>query len=169
MDFTILENLSGKSLLKKMGAAFWKEEDLQVVTQKNEKPKAFLNESEVSVSFSHTNGGVSAAISKSFNVGCDMEVVGRSVHPGLLERIKNSRENGALYRDVAPVRIWTLKEAALKMIGTGLRKPMNRVQIRFVNENEFDVEFDDGKQAKICSFQYKDHWISVCYQKFSIV
>lgn len=163
----VLQNQSGKNLIKDMASLFLDYEDVRILTKKNEKPKAYCGDREVSVSFSHTDGGVSGAMSFNYNVGCDMENIHRTVHPNLVERLRHESEHDSLYENITPVRIWTLKEAALKMIGTGLRKPMRGLNITFISEGEFEVEFDDGKRAKICSFQHRNHWISVCYRKFS--
>lgn len=166
-DQDILQNQSGRNLIKKMAGLFLDEEEIQILTQKNEKPQAICEGREVSVSFSHTKDAVAGAISFGYNVGCDMENIHRTVHARLVERMKNSDEHSDLYEKVEPVCIWTLKEAALKMIGTGLRKPMKSVRISMAGQGEFDVDFDDGKRAKICSFQYRNHWISVCYRKWN--
>lgn len=164
IDLDLLQNQSGRNLIKNTASLFLEEIDIQILTQKNEKPRAFCNEREVSVSFSHTNDGVAGAISFFYNVGCDMENADRKVHPRLMDRLKNQGESDQLYLNVEPVRIWTLKEAALKMIGTGLRKPMNSIRISLIDKIRFSVAFDDGKRAKICSFQHHEHWISICYQ-----
>ena len=108
-------------------------------------------------------GGVSVVGTRS-TVGCDMESASRKVHPNLVKRMKHPDESSALYNKFEPVRIWTLKESALKMIGTGLRKPMRTVCVSHLNQNIFEVEIDNGNRAKICSFIYEEHWISVCYQ-----
>jgi phosphopantetheinyl transferase len=97
-----------------------------------------------------------------------MEPCGREVHPRLAARMKHTAENEVIYSEIKPIRVWTLKEAALKQIGTGLRTPMNSVKIEVLNDSEFRVEFDNGKQAKICSFQHKDHWISICYHNNAV-
>lgn len=164
VDKDLLQNQSGRNLIKQMASLFLEEDEIHILTQKNEKPKAFCDQREVSASFSHTKDGVAGAMSFVYNVGCDMEILNRKVHPRLIDRMKSDGESEKLYERIDPLRIWTLKEAALKMIGTGFRKPMNSVQISLVDKNEFDIVFDNGNRAKICSFQYKYHWISVCYQ-----
>lgn len=164
IDKDLIQNQSGRNLIKKMADLFLEEKQMQVLTKKNEKPQAFCDEREISVSFSHTRDGVTGTMSFIYNVGCDMENLNRQVHPRLVDRIRNRGESDKLYANIDPLRLWTLKEAALKMIGTGLRKPMNSVQISWFDKNQFDVVFDNGKRAKICSFQHQEHWISICYQ-----
>lgn len=167
-DLDRSESITGSMLIKKMAQQYMKIPKIDVFTQRYEKPKAFVNEEEVSVSFSHTDHALVAAISRECNVGIDMERTGRNVHQRLKDRMKHPDESDLLYESLEPIRIWTLKEAALKMIGTGLRKPMNSLIIKQNDHSLFSVEFDDGKQAKICSFQHQSYWISICYQNNAV-
>lgn len=164
-DVDTSQSITGTLLIKKIADRYWNVSRIDVFTQKYEKPKAFIGSREVSVSFSHTTDALAAAISDSFNVGLDMESIGRPVHKRLAERMKHFAESPLLYIENEWIRIWTLKEAALKMIGTGLRKPMNSVQISQTDKYRFSVQFDDGMRAKICSFPNHDHWISICYRQ----
>lgn len=163
-DLYLAENKTGARLIRVMASDFWKLSGVDVITQKNEKPEARVNGEALSVSFSHTKSALAAAISRTQNVGCDMEAAERNVHPRLARRMRHNRERDELYANLEPIRIWTLKEAALKMIGTGLRRPMNSIRIDQTDTALFAVDFCDGKAAKICSFHYKNHWLSVCYQ-----
>ncbi|NBB77192.1 MAG: 4'-phosphopantetheinyl transferase superfamily protein [Bacteroidetes bacterium] len=164
VDIATHHNRSGSELTEKMILQKLNASQVEIITQKNEKPRAYADTKEVSVSFSHTGTAVVSAISSSWTVGCDMESVSRKVHPNLVKRMKHPDESLTLYKQFEPVRIWTLKESALKMIGTGLRKPMRSVSVSHLNQNIFEVEIGNGNRAKICSFIYKEHWISVCYQ-----
>lgn len=168
VDMDILQNQSGRNLVKKMAKKFLHAEEVTIYTQKNEKPEVYCSGLEVSASFSHTTNGVAGAISRVFNVGCDMENADRGVHHKLVDRMKQDDEKASLYDDNDAVRIWTLKESALKMIGTGLRKPMKSVQLLHIDTNLFSVRFDDGKEANICSFRHINHWISICYSSLSM-
>lgn len=159
-----VESVAGAVLIRSMAKKYLAVNHLEVYTPKSEKPKAFVGENELSVSFSHTKDAISAAISFDYLVGCDIECFDRSVNPELVTRMKGEHETMELY-EIEPIRIWTFKEAALKMIGTGLRKPMNSVNIYQTDLNLFEVEIDNGIRAKICSFRHKNYWISICYQK----
>ncbi len=158
------ESITGTLLLKRMADQFLDGKTIDVFTEKYEKPKAYIDGEEVSVSFSHTNDAIVAAISTSMNVGIDMESKHRTVHERLASRMKSKEENSQIYSNHSLIRVWTFKEAALKMIGTGLRKPMNQVTVSTEDKNLFNAEFDDGNKAKICSFIHQDHWISICYK-----
>lgn len=166
-ELDVLQNQSGRLLIKRMSDHFLGANEIKIFTEKNEKPEMHCDGKEVSVSFSHTDNGVAGAISNLMNVGCDMEHADRKVHTRLVDRMKHQGESEKLYESLEAIKIWTLKESALKMIGTGLRKPMNSVRISLLEKNQFDVLFDDGKEAKICSFQHQNHWISICYQELS--
>lgn len=158
------EAITGSILIRRMARKYLMINELEIYTPKNEKPKAFVGDNEISVSFSHTKNAISAAISLEYIVGCDTEQINRNVNPSIIKRICGHQEKREIYTNGEAIRIWTCKEAALKMIGTGLRKPMNSIDIRKIDDFLFDVDFNDGKRAKICSFQYIDHWISVCFK-----
>ncbi len=158
------EAISGSTLIRRMASKYLSVNILEIYTPKNEKPKAFVGDSEISISFSHTKNAISAAISFEYIVGCDTEQIGRHINPAIINRICSDHENREIYSDGEALRIWTCKEAALKMIGTGLRKPMNSIEIKKIDEFLYEVDFNDGKRAKICSFQHKDHWISICFK-----
>ena len=158
------EAISGSTLIRRMARKYLSVNKLEIYTPKNEKPKAFVGESEISISFSHTQKAISAAISFDYIVGCDTEQIGRNINPSIINRICNDHEKREIYNDGEALRVWTCKEAALKMIGTGLRKPMNSIEIKKIDEFLYEVDFNDGKRAKICSFPHKDHWISVCFK-----
>jgi len=130
---------------------------------KYEKPIALAGGKPVSVSFSHTHEAVCAALSNFWVVGIDMESAGRQVGSSLASRMKHEKEALKFY-DVHPIiQIWTMKEAALKAIGTGLRKPMNSIRLEAITDSLFNVEFYNGTTAKICSLKHAGQWISVCY------
>jgi len=158
------ESHSGSYLIRKVAREHMAAKKVDIIAEKYEKPRAFINNSEVSVSFSHTKSGLALAISENHNVGCDIEMMNRHVSPQLIKRMKHEQEEDLLYEQLPAVQIWTFKEAALKMMGTGLRNPMHNVQITQGKSGGFDVEINDGIQAKICSFQHHEHWITICYR-----
>jgi len=158
-----VESLSGRELLRQMITDCYKKGEPDFTTVKYEKPSATLNGDVISVSFTHTSKNVAAVISKEWVVGIDMESMDRRVSERLAERMKHSNETFKLYEKNPIIRIWTMKEAALKAIGTGLRKPMNSVCLDFVSDENFSVRFFNGIEAEIFSYQLTDQWISICY------
>lgn len=159
------ENLSGSHFIRMLAEGALGIQSLQLVTRKNEKPKAFFGRKEYSVSFSHTRMAISGAISSGYIVGCDLEDSGRKVTESLVRRIRSDRESALLYRENPAIRLWTCKEAALKMTGTGLRKPMSGITLVQENSGLFSAEIDDAFEAEICSFLHKGYWVSVCFRK----
>ena len=158
------ESHSGSYLIRKVAREHMAAKKVDIITEKYEKPRAFINNIEVSVSFSHTKSGLALAISEMHNVGCDIELSKRNVSPLLIKRMKHAQEDEGLYELLPAVQIWTFKEAALKMMGTGLRNPMHNVKITRGQKGLFDIEINDGIKAKICSFKHHQHWITVCYR-----
>lgn len=158
-----MESRSGQELLRKLIGDLYKSGDPEFKTLKYEKPSARLNGDVVSVSFSHTTEAVCAVISKKWVVGIDMESIDRKVSESLAKRMKHPDETLKFYDNNPIIKIWTMKESALKAIGTGLRKPMNSVRLESVTENLFKARFFNGINAEICSFLLNDQWISICY------
>ena len=158
-----VESLSGRELLKMLISDAYGEGEQSYTTLKYEKPSAKLGGSVISVSFSHTAKSVAGIISKKWVVGVDMESVTRTVNDRLAKRMKHADESFKLYENNPIIKVWTMKEAALKAIGTGLRKPMNSVRIKPVEKHQFSVRFDNKIKAEIASFQIWDQWISICY------
>lgn len=163
-DKQMAEIHSGSYLIRKTAREHFKAKKVDVIADKYEKPRAFVNGKEISVSFSHTKNGVVLAMSEKWNIGCDMELSDRKINESIRSRMRHPEETDEFYQNVSPIRIWTFKEAALKMIGTGLRKPMNSIKISQPVENSYEAEINNGNRAKICSFKYDHHWISICYQ-----
>jgi phosphopantetheinyl transferase len=63
---------------------------------------------------------------------------------------------------VALIRLWTIKEAYIKLLGKGLRINMNEVKLS-VDGDQFTAEINNDKTAKICSFQLEQNWLAVAY------
>lgn len=158
------ESHSGSYLIRKVAREYMSAKKVDIIAEKYEKPRAFINDNEVSVSFSHTRTGLALAVSEHLSVGCDIEMSNRHVSPQLVKRMKHQQEDESLYEELTAVQIWTFKEAALKMMGTGLRNPMHNVHIFSGENGQFNVEINDGIQAKICSFHHQQHWITICYR-----
>ena len=155
--------MSGRELLRRLIVDEFDIGEPHFTTVKYEKPCAAANDRVVSVSFSHTSESVAAMVSDDWVVGIDMERSERHVNSRLAKRMQHNDESFKLYENNPIIKIWTMKEAALKAIGTGLRKPMNSVSIRQETEHDFSVRLFDDVFGKICSFRIENQWISVCY------
>ncbi len=157
------ETRSGKRLIRKMIKSHLGATEIRILTEKYEKPEVHFADFDISASFSHTPRHICGVISKDYIVGVDMEEISREVNDRLKTRMMHAEEEQSLYNTISTIRIWTMKEAALKAIGTGLRKPMNGVKVEIKSDFLFSAVFDDGKQANVCSFPHSNQWISICY------
>ncbi|MEV7088424.1 4'-phosphopantetheinyl transferase superfamily protein [Streptomyces sp. NPDC093085] len=87
------------------------------------------------LSLSHTGTLLAVALSRLGPVGVDAERAGRRTLPELAERICAPAELRALTalpvreRAEALIRLWTLKEAYVKALGTGLRVPLRHIAV----------------------------------------
>ncbi len=96
-------------------------------------------------------------------IGVDVEPCNRNLHPRLRERICHPEEVTALSGDLCCIRMWTIKEATLKYLGTGLRMAMNKIRLDIIGENQFLANIDQGS-ILVYSFAFRDHWIAVATQ-----
>jgi 4'-phosphopantetheinyl transferase len=101
---------------------------------------------------SHTEGLVAMAVCRHSHVGVDVEKRGR-VRLAVADRYFSTREAEqlrALPLEEQPrrfLRLWTLKEAYLKAIGTGIVGGLGRFSMLFSSAGEFRFEREDGGDA----------------------
>jgi len=124
-------------------------------------PFGQIGEQQYYVSIAHTDQQAFCGISKEHAIGVDLEPLDRKVPGRLLSRIKHPGED-KLVKNIEAIRLWTIKEAYIKLRGQGLRLNMNRVPVRKVRD-EFLVELNNDKSAKICSFQMGTNWLAIAY------
>lgn len=91
---------------------------------------------EICFNLTHTDGLVAVAATDGINVGIDAEAIDRRlVDDDVARTVFTADEMATLdgldgaVRRYAFFRLWTLKEAAVKMLGTGLSTPLDAVQI----------------------------------------
>jgi 4'-phosphopantetheinyl transferase len=113
------------------------------------------------VSIAHSDQTVFCGISEHQPIGIDIEPVNREVSERLKRRILHPDE-GRLFSEMPIVKLWTIKEAYIKLLGQGLRMNMNQVHVR-KEKDEFFVEINNDKRAKICSFQIQKNWLAIAY------
>lgn len=106
--------------------------------------------SDLRLSISHSRDLAAVAVADRA-IGLDVERI-RTPHPALHQRILSDRERAMAERlpmpfDQATLLVWTLKEAVVKGMRTGLRRPMQ----------SFEVEVDyDARRAAFHGFT--DAW-----------
>jgi phosphopantetheinyl transferase len=98
----------------------------------------------LSFSLAHTRGCVACAITPAARLGVDVERVERASNPhDVADRFFSDEESAALRAcpsDARPIRfveLWTLKEAFLKAVGTGLAGSLRAVSFRFDDRDGF--------------------------------
>ncbi|MFO7846905.1 MAG: 4'-phosphopantetheinyl transferase superfamily protein [Balneolaceae bacterium] len=158
-----VESESGRQLLRLMIDQKFNHAPPVFKTPKYEKPSVRVGNEVISISFTHTKSRVAGVVSGQWVVGIDMESGSREVNEQLSKRMKHPAESLKFYENHPIIQIWTMKEAVLKAIGTGLRKPMNSVCITKNSDYLFSVTLFNGSRAQLCSFQLNDHWTSICY------
>jgi phosphopantetheinyl transferase len=156
------ETRLGRSLVAGIVAEKLGTGDFEIISEKDTKPTAKLNGKPVHISISHCREMICGAVSAERVLGLDVESVFRSCYPKLRDRIVHTGEADAV-ESVSTLQLWTIKEAALKWSGSGLRTAMNKIRIVKIRKPLFFAELPDGKCLEICSFQYSGHWLSVAY------
>lgn len=155
------EYVSTRLLIKKLGNHAGLDSGI-IKTRKDALGKPFCRYrgDHLYMSIAHSGDKVICALSEHLDIGIDIEPAEREVNPRLRERILNPAEVKEL-GDVEAIRLWTIKEAAVKLYGGGLRMNLNKLNVNRDNEGGFLARFNDEKTVRICSFQYKGYWISV--------
>lgn len=135
---------------------------LQIRREEGGKPFGRWEGRRIHLSVSHTPEKVICALSGENDIGIDMEFAGRDTAEGLRERMLHSGER-ELLEAMETIRIWTLKEALLKLDGRGLGTNMNKVRITGGENGSFEARFNNEIRAKICSFRHEDYWIALAH------
>ncbi|MGM0506158.1 MAG: 4'-phosphopantetheinyl transferase family protein [Bacteroidota bacterium] len=129
------------------------------------KPVASRNGVKAWLSLSHSPSLLAGAASLDLDLGIDLEPLQRTISKSLGTRILHPEESrwwdSGQSEDM--LRLWTLKEAALKRCGTGLRTRMNRVRVEPVQPEKFEISLDSHSPMKALSWQDHDHWISLVW------
>src|SRR5690625_5677485 len=91
-----------------------------------------------------------------------IESIRRDVHPGLKRRISHPSEVERVH-ELPALQLWTLKEAALKWCGSGLRTAMNRVCVVDARNPFCRLQLPDKRGVSLYSRRFGDRWLSVAY------
>ncbi|MEX0780624.1 MAG: 4'-phosphopantetheinyl transferase superfamily protein [Balneolales bacterium] len=149
----LLSNLSG--------AAGLDDHILKVFKEESGKPYGRIDGRKVGISVTHTRQFICCGLYLHGEIGIDMESRERKAATGLRKRITHQNEL-SLVADVETIRIWTIKEAVLKLTGTGLRTAMKKVEIRENKNNYFKVTAC-GVDMAVLSIEIDTFWLSIAY------
>lgn len=139
------------------------ERDVHLYKDESGKPRARHKNQSIYLSFSHSPGKVFCAVSFKHELGLDVEQTDREISNSVVQRILNEQERNSIGEE-DPVRLWTIKEAAVKYLGTGLRTNLNDLTIIKKEKSYYSVRFNNEKLIEICSFSQSDHQIALAYQ-----
>lgn len=159
------EFINTRHLLKELAVKFgYLDSDFKIKKDEMGKPYGETDNGHIYLSISHSSDYIICGLSEKRDLGIDLEPAERKVHHRLKSRIFHPEENNQI-RSLELIRVWTIKEALVKLHGRGLRTNLNDLLLRKVNESEFSAIFNNDKSARICSFQHNEHWVSVAYYK----
>lgn len=155
------EFLNSRHLLKLMAeqAGF---DGLRAVISKNElgKPEGLYEKEPFFVSIAHTGSTVLCGLSRSAHLGVDLEPAGRRVSDRLRKRLLGEYERSTL-AGYETVRLWTIKEAVVKLTGLGIRKSLHEIVLTPSGDFAFSAQFDGETKARIQSFKHDNFWVAV--------
>jgi len=130
-------------------------------TESGGKPFIMLGKERIEISLSHTKQFMAVVVSNNARVGIDVEEADRKVPDRLQSRIIS----GLAENIIEPIRLWTIKEAFLKMSGSGLRVGMNKVRVNDLGDDLFEAS-TENLHAWILSFLWEKKYISIAWDKF---
>lgn len=126
-------------------------------------PVGYLEKGErLEVSVSHSRLRLWSALALHNPLGIDAEPVSRIVSDVLYDRITNREERYHLR--IEPIRLWTIKESILKLIGTGLRTNMSSLNVKRITDLMFETSLL-GRIVQTISYRVENHWLSISYFK----
>ncbi len=127
---------------------------------KSGKPYLSVDQKYFGYSVSHTDNCYLLGINEQGEIGVDVERSNRKIHPNLRSRICHERDEWD--QSTCTLQVWTIKEAVLKLIGTGLRLNMNKIVVERLDEINFQVHHDN-KEISVVSLEYNGYWVSVAW------
>lgn len=157
------EFLVGRHIAKKIAADIGlKAEDLTIDKDEEGKPVANYQGRQYFISISHSDEQVMCAFSSDLSIGIDIEPTGRQITTELRKRIMSENEVTTL-QGVNTLRIWTMKEALLKLYGKKLGSSLKECLINHSDTDIYEGEVSGHIKAQIFSEQYDNYWMAVAW------
>lgn len=101
--------------------------DIALEKESSGRPTVMAGDERWGASITHTRGMIACAVNRNGAIGIDLELTDRSEHPALRNRMLAAGDDPDLTDGFGTIQLWTIKEAVLKLYGTGLRVPMKNV------------------------------------------
>jgi len=155
------EYVTSRLMLKEIAREQWDCSVFSVEKDELGQPFGVSDSRKYYVSIAHSNEKVFCGIAEHVPIGIDLEPADREPSEKLRRRILHPDE-AELLTDLQTIRLWTIKEAFIKLRGQGLRLNMNQVYVQ-EQEEAFTVEINNDKRAKICSFKMENNWLAIAY------
>ncbi len=164
-------SLWGEIMVRKLLSEKINIKSQEILFDINDKGKPFLKDIPVHFNISHSGDWVVAAFSDDI-VGIDVELI-HNVNYDIASRFFSANECNDLFSIIDEeakksyfFELWTLKESYLKLIGTGLTKPLNTFTVTYQGDNITLTDdenpianvffrqyiIDDAYKLSICSF-----------------
>ena len=140
-----------------------KSDQMQLLKEESGKPYAMNGEEKLHVSFSHSKSLVMCAISPIQDIGLDIEKENRTIKPEIIRRFLNINDWDAVGAE-DPIRLWTIKEAAVKCLGTGFRTNLNELELATKNGSVFSAKVGSNI-FNVFSFSELNHYIALAYKQ----
>jgi len=135
-----------------------------VVLKKEKTGKPFIknDSNRLFVSFSHSQDLVLCAISVDLDIGLDAEIMNRKVNPAIIKRILSEKEWNT-YGSDNPILLWTIKEASVKSLGTGLRTNLKELELTKHENGLFNIKINKKEKLQGIIFEALNHYIALAY------
>lgn len=108
--------------------------ELTIEKEMSGRPVVIADGERWGASITHTRGMIGCAVNRTGEIGFDLERANRSEHPALRKRMLSPGDEQGLIERCSTIQLWTIKEAVLKLHGSGLRVPMKTVVLSSVQD-----------------------------------
>lgn len=157
------EFLVSRFLAKKLAAQMGlNESELFIHKDEEGKPIAEYKGSHYYISITHSDGQVVCGLSTDVSIGVDIEPTARQITPELRNRIMGEHEVKTL-QGVNTLRIWTMKEALLKLYGKKIGSSLRECIIHPSNSDIYNTEVKEQIKAKVFSNKLEKYWLAVAW------
>ncbi|MFN2372750.1 MAG: 4'-phosphopantetheinyl transferase superfamily protein [Cyclonatronaceae bacterium] len=117
---------------------------ITVEKESSGRPAVSAGDERWGASITHTRGMIACAVKRNGAIGIDMELTDRTEHPALRKRLLSAGDDPDLIDRFGTIQLWTIKEAVLKLYGTGLRIPMKNVILATGTQGQFRYASTDA-------------------------